>query len=46
MFGVQRSSVKLEDRPLHRIVRSANGARHTGEIIAKAALGEGGLDPL
>jgi hypothetical protein len=25
--------------------RSANGARHTGEIIAKAALGEGGLDP-
>ena len=43
MFGVQRSSVKLVDRTLHS--RSANGARHTGEIIAKAALGEGGLDP-
>jgi len=43
MFGVQRSSVKLLDRTLHS--RSANGAPHTGEIIAKAALGEGGLDP-
>jgi len=50
MFGVQRSSVKLLDRTLHS--RSANGAPHTGEIIAnafhvtnKAALREGGLDP-
>jgi hypothetical protein len=38
MFGVQRSSVKLVDRTLHRM-------HDTGEIIATAALGERGLDP-
>jgi hypothetical protein len=50
MFGVQRSSVQFVERRTE--CRSANGARHLGEIIAnafhltdKAALWEDGLDP-
>ena len=39
IFGVQRSSVKLVDRTVRPMEHD------TGEIIAKAALGEGGLDP-
>ena len=44
MFGVQRSSVKLVDRTLHVWSFGQWSTTH-GEIIAKAALGEGGLDP-
>ena len=42
---MQRSSVKLVDRTLHGMVVRPMEHDITGEIIAKAALGEGGLDP-